>query len=211
MKRRKSHGWTGRCALPISTSASLNKPPSFVDLFFKAFLPSVIANGVAFEAHPQNTLARFDLQTRELKGFVIRDFGGLRVHPPSVIASTDLKTLDGIIDPNHSILADTTEDVHTRLYHTLIHNHLQQLIRVLGLHYNGKGWGIVRRHLEAQIPQDHELRKLWLSPETETLPGKCFMRMRLQGMYRTVSHPLHSAVARSVTRFLSICTVHSQI
>ncbi|KIJ27922.1 hypothetical protein M422DRAFT_37526 [Sphaerobolus stellatus SS14] len=160
----------------------------FVDIFFKAFLPSVITNGVAFEGHPQNTLARFDLETRELKGFVIRDFGGLRVHPPSVIASTDLETLDGIIARDHSILADTTEDVHTRLYHTLIHNHLQQLIRVLRLHYNGIGWEIVRRHLEAQIPQDHDLRKLWLNPETETLPGKCFMRMRLQGMYRTHLH-----------------------
>jgi siderophore synthetase component len=156
-------------------------------LFFKAFLPSVLANGVAFEAHPQNTLARFDMQTRELKGFVIRDFGGFRIHPPSVIASTDLQTLDDIIAPGHSIIADTLEDVHTRLYHTLIHNHLQQLIRVLGLHYSGVGWRAVRRHLNEQIPHDHELRKLWLSPETQTLPGKCFMRMRLQGMYRTAS------------------------
>ncbi|KAF8506287.1 IucC family-domain-containing protein [Hysterangium stoloniferum] len=159
----------------------------FADLFFKAFLPSVLANGVAFEGHPQNTLARFDMQTRELKGFVIRDFGGLKIHPPSVIASTDLQTLDDIIAPGHSIIVDMLEDVHTRLYHTLIHNHLQQLIRVLGLHYSGAGWRIVRRRLNEQIPHDHELRKLWLSPETQTLPGKCFMRMRLQGMYRTAS------------------------
>lgn len=156
-------------------------------MFFKAFLPSVIANGVAFEAHAQNTLARFDLRTHELKGFVVRDFGGLRIHPPTLIASTDLQTLDGIIAPGHSIIADTLEDVHTRLYHTLIHNHLQQLIRVLNLHYSGVGWNIVRERLREQLPHGHELYKLWLSPETETLPGKCFMRMRLQGMYRTVS------------------------
>ncbi|KAF8531371.1 IucC family-domain-containing protein [Gautieria morchelliformis] len=161
---------------------------TFVDVFFKAFLPSVIVNGVAFEAHPQNTLARFDMQTRELKGFVIRDFGGLRIHPPTLVASTDLQTLDGIIKPGHSIIAETLEEVYTRLYHTLIHNHLQQLIRVLDLHYNRVGWHIVRRRLSEQIPDGHELRKLWLSPESETLPGKSFVRMRLQGMYRTHLH-----------------------
>jgi siderophore synthetase component len=159
----------------------------FVELYLKAFLPSVIVNGVAFEAHPQNTLARFDIQTRELKGFVIRDFGGLRVHPPTLIASTDLKTLDDIIAPGHPIIANTIEGVYTRLYHTLIHNHLQQLIRVLNLHYSGVGWEIVRRHLNEQIPEGHQLRKLWLSPEAETLPGKCFARMRFQDIYRTVS------------------------
>lgn len=157
-------------------------------------MPSVIANGVAFEAHPQNTLARFDIRTKELKGFVIRDFGGLRVHKQSVLESTPLESLDGIIVPGHSIIADTLEDVYTRLYHTLIHNHLQQLIRVLGLHYNGIGWEIVRRHLEKQIPAEHELRKLWLNPKTEALPGKCFMRMRFQGMYRTVSQSFAKAV-----------------
>ena len=98
-----------------------------------------------------------------------------------------MQTLDGIIKPGHSIIADTLEDVHTRLYHTLIHNHLQQLIRVLGLHYSGVGWNVVRRRLKEVIPDGHELHKLWLSSETETLPGKCFIRMRLQGMYRTAS------------------------
>ena len=147
----------------------------------------MLANGVAFEAHPQNTLARFDVSTGALTGFLIRDYGGLRVHPPTLLASTGLDSLDDIIAPGHSIVADTLEDVHTRLYHTLIHNHLQQLIRVLGLHYNGMGWEIVRRRLREHIPEGHELARLWLSPETATLPGKCFMRMRLQGMYRTVS------------------------
>lgn len=183
MVRKVSDSYLQHCHIVHN----LNLCPRYVDIYLKAFLPSVIANGVAFEAHPQNTLARFDIQTRELKGFVIRDFGGLRIHPPTVIASTDLKTLDDIIAPGHSIIADTLEDVYTRLYHTLIHNHLQQLIRVLNLHHSGLGWDIVRRHLNEQIPIGHQLRQLWLSPETENLPGKCFMRMRMQGMYRTVS------------------------
>jgi hypothetical protein len=73
------------------------------------------------------------------------------------------------------------------MYHTVIHNHLQQLIRVLGLHYSGAGWRIVRKHLIATIPREHALYDAWLSPEKKTFPGKCFMRMRCEGMYRFVS------------------------
>nr|GAT50190.1 predicted protein [Mycena chlorophos] len=157
----------------------------FVKMFFDAFLPSVLHNGVAFEAHPQNCVARFDINTKELKGFIIRDFGGLRVHQPSLKASTglDLDFVEG-----HSIIADDPDDVYVRLWHAGIHNHLQQLIRVLGLHYNGKGWDLVRKHLRTIIPKDHSLYVAWLSPERKTFPGKCFMRMRFQGMYRFHLH-----------------------
>ncbi|KAF7330281.1 hypothetical protein MVEN_02466000 [Mycena venus] len=157
----------------------------FVKLFFDAFLPSVLHNGVAFEAHPQNCVARFDLKTKELLGFIIRDFGGLRVHRESLRASTgvELDFLEG-----HSIIAEDPDDVYARMYHTVMHNHLQQLIRVLGLHYNGVGWALVRRHLRATIPREHALYAAWLSPERKTFPGKCFMRMRCQGMYRFHLH-----------------------
>ncbi|KAK2460987.1 hypothetical protein APHAL10511_007457 [Amanita phalloides] len=160
----------------------------YVQVFFQAFLPSVMYNGVAFECHPQNCLARFDMKTKELRGFVIRDFGGLRVHPETLYATTGVK-LDCL--PGHSIVAPDMDDVYTRMYHTVIHNHLQQLIRVLGLHYNGQGWKIVRKHLMIVIPKEHGLYTAWLSPERKTLPSKCFLRMRMAGMYR---FHLHSPV-----------------
>jgi hypothetical protein len=139
-----------------------------VRVFFAAFLPPMLQDGVAFEAHPQNTVARFSLAApHELRGFIIRDFGGLRVHPPTLLASTGV-ALDVI--PGHSIVAETLDDVYTRMYHTMIHNHLQQLVRVLGLHYNGKGWQVIRARLRAK-----------------TIAGKCFMRMRMIGAYRFVS------------------------
>lgn len=53
---------------------------SYIHLALEAFLPPCIHNGVAFEAHGQNTLARFDIKTKKLLGFVIRDFGGIKVH-----------------------------------------------------------------------------------------------------------------------------------
>jgi siderophore synthetase component len=165
------------------------KPHRFVAILFRAFLPSVLKNGVAFECHPQNCVARFDLKTKELKGFIIRDFGGLRIHPPTLHESTGVE-LDFI--SGHSIIADDLEDVYTRMYHTVFHNHLQQLIRVLGLHYNARGWEIVRKNLRDAIPQSHPLWATWMSPERKTFPGKCFMRMRMSGMYR----------------FVSICSLH---
>ncbi|PPQ77137.1 hypothetical protein CVT25_010831 [Psilocybe cyanescens] len=158
----------------------------FVTIFLQAFLPPMLHNGVAFECHPQNCVARFDLETKELKGFIVRDFGGLRVHPETLkaTAGVEIEFMEG-----HSIIASTLDDVYTRMYHTIIHNHFQQLIRVLGLHYNGRGWAIVRDQLKRQIPQDHPLYEAWLSPERKTLPGKCFMRMRMSSMYRFVTSP----------------------
>jgi siderophore synthetase component len=160
-------------------------PCSFARLFFAAFLPPMLQDGVAFEAHPQNTVARFSLAPpHELRGFVIRDFGGLRVHPPTLLASTGV-ALD--VFPGHSIVAETLDDVYTRMYHTMIHNHLQQLVRVLGLHYNGKGWQVIRARLREAIPGGHPLEKAWLGEEAKTIAGKCFMRMRMVGAYRHVS------------------------
>ena len=158
---------------------------SFARIFFAAFLPPMLQDGVAFEAHPQNTVARFSLAPpHELRGFVIRDFGGLRVHPLTLLASTGV-ALDVV--SGHSIVAESLDDVYTRMYHTMIHNHLQQLVRVLGLHYNGKGWEVIRVRLREAIPCGHALKKAWLGEEAKTLAGKCFMRMRMVGAYRHVS------------------------
>ncbi|GAW02599.1 hypothetical protein LENED_004262 [Lentinula edodes] len=142
--------------LPLPTKQTkLTFLTSYTTLLFRAFLPPAIHHGVAFEAHPQNCLARFDVATGELLGFVIRDFGGIRVHEATLISSlsTSSSSDSASEDPNgkltqfeseialagHSILAPSLEEVYTRLYHTLIHNHLQQLIRVLELHYDGTG------------------------------------------------------------------------
>jgi siderophore synthetase component len=161
---------------------------SFARVFFAAFLPPMLQDGVAFEAHPQNTVARFSLAPpHELRGFVIRDFGGLRVHPPTLLASTGV-ALDVV--SGHSIVAETLDDVYTRMYHTMIHNHLQQLVRVLGLHYNGKGWEVIRVRVREAIPRGHALERAWLGEEAKTLAGKCFMRMRMVGAYRHVSFSL---------------------
>jgi siderophore synthetase component len=157
----------------------------FVRMLFAAFLPPMLTNGVGFEAHPQNTLARYTLAApHRLLGFVVRDFGGIRVHPPTLLASTGV-ALDAAA--GHSIVARDMDDVYTRMYHAVVHNHLQQLVRVLGLHYSGKGWDVVRRCLRAHVPEGHGLERAWLGAEAKTMFGKCFLRMRMVGAYRHVS------------------------
>ncbi len=160
---------------------------SFAKIFFAAFFPPMLIDGVGFEAHPQNTLIRLSLNSKppRILGFVIRDFGGIRVHPETLYKSTGIE-LSSYAMPGHSVIANTIEDVYVRMYHTVFHNHFQQLIRVLGLHYSGKGWDIVRKCLREQIPTGHPLERAWLSEEAKTPPGKCFMRMRIAGAYRFV-------------------------
>jgi len=158
----------------------------FIRIFLAAFLPPMLMNGVGFEAHPQNTVARFSRESPpRLLGFIIRDFGGLRVHEPTLLASTGVK-LDAA--PEHSIRAVSLDDVYTRMYHTVVHNHFQQLLRVLDVHHSGKGWGVVRQCLRDAIPVGHSLAQTWLGENARTVPGKCFMRMRMAGAYRFHLH-----------------------
>ncbi len=84
-----------------------------------------------------------------------------------------------------------------KFYHTFVHNHLQRLIRIMGMHYNGVGWEMLRRHLKDLIPADHALYKAWLDPSSSVVDGKCLMRMRLQGSYRDVSQPFRIRRNRS--------------
>ncbi|KAI8075150.1 IucC family-domain-containing protein [Gongronella butleri] len=151
----------------------------YVDLLLQAFLPPVLVNGVAFEAHGQNTLARFDRATGELKGFVVRDFGGVKVHRETLRNSCNV---DIDVLPESCVVAETKDEVYKLLYHTVFHCHLQRLVRVLDLHYSGEGWRLVRKHLTRLVPQDHELWNVLM--EQEKVPGKCMIRMKMEELYR---------------------------
>ncbi|KIK67840.1 hypothetical protein GYMLUDRAFT_238041 [Collybiopsis luxurians FD-317 M1] len=185
---------SGHAGSPAGASAvehafgldTAEKKAEFLDNYLRiaceALIPPLVHNGVAFEAHAQNMLARIDVTTGRILGFIIRDLGGLRIHPPTLAKSigVDFKFLDG-----HCIATETVEETYPKFYHTFIHNHVQRLIRLLGMHYDGSGWAILRRHLKNNIPADHALYKLWLDPSTSSVvPGKCLLRMRLQQTYR---------------------------
>ncbi|KAG0171015.1 hypothetical protein DFQ30_001634 [Apophysomyces sp. BC1015] len=154
----------------------------YIETALQAFLPPCLINGVAFEAHGQNTLARFDKKTGELKGFVIRDFGGIKVHRETLKKSCGAE-LDVL--PDSCVVAETRDESYKLLYHTLIHSHLQRLIRVLDLHYNGKGWELLRGHMSRMIPKDHSMWTVFM--ESTKVPGKCLVRMKIEELYRDVS------------------------
>ena len=140
-------------------------------------------NGVAFEAHAQNILGRYDKETGQLLGFIFRDLGGLRIHPETLTSSTGVK-FDFL--PGHCVTTATLEEVYPKFYHTFVHNHIQRLSRVLGLHYNGKGWAMLRSHMASMIPPGHALRALWLDEGSRLVESKCLLRMRMQNSYRDV-------------------------
>ncbi|KAF7317066.1 C2 domain-containing protein [Mycena chlorophos] len=181
---------SGHRGAPVGVSAvehvfgldTETKRTKFLDDYLRlvcdAFIPPTLYDGVVFEAHAQNCLLRFNKKTGELLGFVVRDLGGLRIHPATMNASlgTNFQFL-----PGHCVVTETVEETYPKFYHTLIHNHLQRLIRLLGLHYNGVGWELLRKHLRRVIPRDHGLWKAWM--ETDVVAGKCLLRMRLQSVH----------------------------
>ena len=151
----------------------------YVDLILRAFLPPAITNGVAFEAHGQNTLARFDRTTGELKGFLIRDFGGIRVHCETLKASTGV---DMDVLPTSPIVSKELSGVINKVYHSLFVLHLQRLIRVLDLHSNGFGWRCVREALDRNFPNNES--EIYKAIRTQKrMPGKCFVRMKMAELY----------------------------
>ncbi|KAF0451179.1 IucC family-domain-containing protein [Gigaspora margarita] len=152
----------------------------YSQLLFAAFLPSALYNGVSLEAHLQNVLARFDPHSEQLVGFVFRDFGALRFHQDTLYSSTGIRV--NLLKDNVAEAYDLDE-VYTTLYNKLIFCHVYCLIYALNLHHSGVGWKIVRKHLSELIPRDHLLWNLWL--ENKVFKLKSFLRMRIEGLYRT--------------------------
>ncbi|KAI0031193.1 IucC family-domain-containing protein [Vararia minispora EC-137] len=153
----------------------------YTRLLLAGIIPPLLQNGLAFEAHPQNTLVRISRSSGRVLGFVMRDLGGIRVHPPTLRASTGVNFS---FLPEHCIVTETREEAAKKLYHTLVFNHVQRLARVLDVHYNGAGWAAFRRNLQAVVPRDSWLWSAWMADGAKSVSGKCLVRMKLAGLYR---------------------------
>ena len=169
---------------PPKTVKLLSDVKRYARLLVAAVVPPLLRNGVGFEAHPQNMLLRLSRSTLTPTGFIMRDLGGLRVHPATLSASTGC---DFAFLPRHCVVTSTPEDAAKKLYHTLIHNHLQRLARVLRLHSDGNAWSAVRTHLTREIPHGSWLWVAWMDDSVRSVSGKCLVRMKLEGVYREVS------------------------
>ncbi|KAJ9069234.1 hypothetical protein DSO57_1020679 [Entomophthora muscae] len=152
---------------------------TYVTLLISSFLPPIVKHGFSFEAHLQNTLARFDANNN-LVGFCVRDFGGIKAHAPTLLQSTGLELNvwnEEAIQKAHSL-----KDVYSVGYHTLVQMHLHRIVRALGFHYSRTGWEIIHDLFDQHIPKEHPARDYFLN--TPTALWKAFLSMKFDGLYR---------------------------
>ncbi|KAL4893558.1 ferric iron reductase FhuF-like transporter-domain-containing protein [Aspergillus ambiguus] len=154
----------------------------YVTCLLELFLPPLVKYGIGLESHGQNVVARVSRSSREVTGFAIRDFGGVRLHVPTLQHyGVDFS---GMI-PGGATMTEDLHDVWSKVHHSLLQNHVGFLVYNLGLESHG-GWGIVRDVLSktlknTQSPMGDEFYEYVMK---DTMPFKCFLRMRMEGKYR---------------------------
>ncbi|KAK2595703.1 hypothetical protein N8I77_013728 [Diaporthe amygdali] len=159
---------------------------SYVSTLLRLVIPPALESGVALEAHGQNMMVRVNRSTKKVTGFVVRDFGGIKIHMPTLRERG--YTLYSAL-PDSFVTTDVREEAWDILHHTLFNNNINHLIQSLDLHRNG-GWPIVREELDKVINEStvgarKELLE-YLSKDQVHL--KCFLKMKLEGLYRDYLH-----------------------
>lgn len=145
-------------------------------------LPPLLNNGIGLEAHGQNMVVRVCRETKKIKGFAVRDFGGLRLHTPTLRQQG--VSFDAMF-PGWAVMTENIKDVWGKVHHSLLQNHVGYLLNALDLQKHG-GLAIVRDVLEKSLAglPDRGLYEFCLK---DTIPFKCFLRMSMEGKYRDVS------------------------
>ena len=161
----------------------------YAALILAMTLNPALDHGIGLEAHCQNMLARFDTKSKKLTGFAIRDFGGMKLHMPTLRS----QGFDVPSSPPGSLITiDDLHEVWVNLHHTLFQSHLNQIIHGLNLQRQS-GWTIVREELYKVLKPDDggRARAFYDFLMADSMPMKCFLRMKLQGLYRDVGtyHP----------------------
>lgn len=159
---------------------------SYVRSLFKTVLVPAITLGIAFEAHQQNSVLRVCKTTGEIKGFAIRDYGGIRMHRPTLTKHNIAMDWE---QPGGIMITDDIGYIWDNLHHALISNHVAHLVYSLRVDALG-GWGIVRDEISALLGgyADGSLgNQLLTFLLRDKMNLKCFLRMRFQSVYRSVS------------------------
>ncbi|KAK5994565.1 NRPS-independent siderophore synthetase rfs-like protein [Cladobotryum mycophilum] len=130
---------------------------SYVRCLLRLAMDPLQKHGVGFEFHAQNTVARICRTTKQIKGFAIRDLAGIQVHGPTFQKQGSPVNLDP------SISTDNVHKVWNRVHHALIQNNIGYMLYALDLERFGNGWAI---DIYSYFVKD-------------TMPLKCFMRMRM--------------------------------
>lgn len=154
----------------------------YIELLVPPCLHLLSAYGLVLEVHLQNTLAAVD--DGGLAGFVIRDLGGIRLHPGRLQSAGHSVELA----PGSFLATDDLAEVRDKLSHTLLHAHMATLFRWaerdLGLPAR-RSWSLVRATViktAEQVPAAHRDaafadRDALLQPRTR---AKALLRMRFE-------------------------------
>ncbi|KNG82968.1 hypothetical protein ANOM_008953 [Aspergillus nomiae NRRL 13137] len=154
----------------------------YVTVLFNLVLPPLVQYGIGLEGHGQNLVARVCRQTGQIKGFAVRDFGGVRMHVPT-LKKHGVK-FDSL-PPGGATLTANLDNVWSKVHHSLLQNHVGLLLEALGLENHG-GWAITLEILSAVLGagKDSPGAKLHEFFTKDTMPFKCFLRMRMESKYR---------------------------
>ncbi|GIJ86766.1 siderophore [Aspergillus pseudoviridinutans] len=146
----------------------------YVAGLLRAVLPSLVQYGIGMEAHGQNTLVRVCRQTKKITGFVVRDFEGIKVHVPT------LEKLGIKLCMTSPGCTKNLENIWSKIHHAIFQNHLGNLVYALGLDCHD-GWTIIRDELTGALKPDMDPRakELYDFILQDTMPFKCFLRMRM--------------------------------
>lgn len=144
--------------------------------------------GIGLEGHGQNLVARVCRQTGRIKGFAVRDFGGVRMHVPTL--RNHGVNFDSL-PPGAATLTDNLQNVWSKVHHSLLQNHVGLLVEALGLESHG-GWAITLETLSTTLGSEEGSpgKSLFDYFTKDTMPLKCFLRMRMESKYRDVSLPM---------------------
>jgi len=132
-------------------------------------------------------VCRICRKTKIIKGFAVRDFGGIRLHMPTLHSQG--YRLDTVL-PGSAIRSEDLREVWSKAHHTIFQNNLGQLLFALRLESEG-GWAIIREEM-SKVLQPHKdvtARKLVDFFLRNNMSFKCFIRMKLEGKYRDVGFP----------------------
>ncbi|EHA20745.1 hypothetical protein ASPNIDRAFT_193539 [Aspergillus niger ATCC 1015] len=154
---------------------------------FSLILPPLVRHGIRIEAHSQNVLVRVNITNKEIAGFAIRDFDGIRIHYPTFLRHPDNENALNDIPPGARTLTDDLHRMWHAVHHSLLQAHVGHLLYMLGLESKG-GWRVVREELERALnpsrdPDGRLLYDFWLK---ETMLSRCFLEMRLRDAYAKV-------------------------
>lgn len=141
----------------------------YISCLFQLLLPLLVQYGIGFETHGQNTLVRVCLDSKQIKGFAVRDFEGVKLHIPTL-------QQQGINLPITSPgCTNSVESVWSKIHHALFQNHVGNLLYALGLDGHD-GWAIVRNELSAVLEPDTDAagKKLYEYIVQNMMPFKCF-------------------------------------